>query len=70
MKLQDWLKKEGLTHTDFLVYLKQNNAIVSKGAVDKWCNGQRIPRKHDMQKIMVATKGEVSPNDFYDIKDL
>ena len=34
MKLQDWLKKEGLTHTDFLVYLKQNNAVVSKGAVD------------------------------------
>jgi hypothetical protein len=67
MKLSEWLKKEGLTHDDFLVYLQNNDAIVSKGAIDKWCNGQRIPRKDDMRKICTVTNGEVSANDFYDI---
>ena len=67
MKLSEWLKKEGLTHDDFLVYLQNNDAIVSKGAIDKWCNGQRIPRKFDMRKICTVTNGEVSANDFYDI---
>jgi len=67
MKLSEWLKKEGLTHEDFVTYLKQNDTLVSKGAIDKWCNGQRIPRKPEMQKINVATGGEVCPNDFYDL---
>lgn len=67
MKLSEWLKKEGLTHDDFLVYLQNNDAIVSKGAIDKWCNGQRIPRKDDMRKICTVTNGEVSANDFYDM---
>jgi hypothetical protein len=67
MKLPEWLKKEGLTHDDFLLYLQNNHTTVSKGAIDKWCNGQRIPRKDDMRKISTVTNGEVTANDFYDI---
>ena len=67
MKLSQWLKKEGLTHDDFLLYLQNNNTHVSKGAIDKWCNGQRIPRKNDMIKISTVTNGEVTANDFYEI---
>jgi len=67
MKLSEWLKKEGLTHDDFLVYLQNNDTHVSKGAIDKWCNGHRIPRKDDMIKICTATNGQVTANDFYDI---
>lgn len=67
MKLANWLKKESLTHDDFLLYLEKNNVHVSKGAIDKWCNGQRIPRKDDMRKICTATNNEVTPNDFYDM---
>lgn len=67
MKLSIWLKKEGLTHDDFLLYLQNNDASVSKGAIDKWCNGQRIPRKDDMRKIYTVTNGEVTANDFYNI---
>ena len=65
MKLAEWLKKEGLTHDDFVIFLKKNDSDVSKGAIDKWCNGQRIPRKKDMLKIYTATDGEVTANDFY-----
>ena len=43
----------------------QQNYNISKGAVSKWCNGQRIPRKTEMLQVVEVTKGEVMPNDFY-----
>jgi DNA-binding transcriptional regulator YdaS (Cro superfamily) len=45
--------------------MKSNDFSVSKAAVSKWCNGQRIPRKTEMRQIHKATSGEVCPNDFY-----
>ena len=69
MKLGQWLKKEGLTHDDFVIYMRQSGSDVIKGAIDKWCNGQRIPRKNDMQTITDLTNQEVTPNDFYEIEN-
>jgi len=68
MKLGDWLKNEGLTHDDFVVFLKQNGLEISKPAIAKWCYGQRIPRKKEMQKISEVTDLKVTANDFYEIK--
>jgi len=65
MTISNWLKKEGLTHQDFVTLMKSNDFSVSKAAVSKWCNGQRIPRKTEMRQIHKATSGEVCPNDFY-----
>jgi len=65
MTISNWLKKEGLTHQDFVTFMQNQNVYISKGAVSKWCNGQRIPRKIEMLNIHLATNGEVTPNDFY-----
>ena len=65
MKFNNWLRKEGLTHQEFVTFAQSKSLNVSKGAVSKWCNGQRIPRKIEMIQIYQVTNGEVTPNDFY-----
>ncbi len=41
---------------------------VSAKAVSHWIGGKRIPRPEQMQKIIDATKGAVTPNDFLQIE--
>ena len=65
MTISNWLRKEGLTQEDFVTLSHSKNFFISKGAVSKWCNGQRIPRYKEMQQLMQVTNGEVMPNDFY-----
>jgi len=65
MKLSQYLKKEKLTHSDFILKSKEKEMPISKGALQKWCAGQRIPRKESMMKIAVLTNKEVQPVDFY-----
>jgi len=38
---------------------------VSLGAVRKWRTGERIPRPHIVSRIARATRGSVSPKDWY-----
>ena len=68
MTISNWLRKEGLTQEDFVTLMHSQNYMVSKGAVSKWCNGQRIPRKKEMLQLVSITKGEVMPNDFYRVE--
>ena len=65
MRLKDYLKSQGLTQQEFVSLAEEQNAEFSYFAVQKWCNGQRIPRKDEMATIYRLTDGAVQPNDFY-----
>jgi transcriptional regulator with XRE-family HTH domain len=61
MKLNDWLKREGLTPTDLAKRMKRPQATIAR-----YASGQRIPEPPIMKEIFEVTAGEVTPNDFYD----
>jgi len=67
MKINEWLKKEKLTHAEFLDICKKEGMIISHSALAKWSRGQRIPRLHEMNIIYKSTNGEVTANDFYNL---
>lgn len=60
MQLKEWIKKENKTQQEVADALN-----VAQGLVSSWCNGERLPRPENMQKITEYTGGEVTPNDFY-----
>ena len=61
MKLGTWLKDNKYTHESFI-------DMANKNALAKWCRGVRIPRKEEMQTLNKLTKGNVQPNDFYNLQ--
>lgn len=60
MDLSRYLKLNQLTDDEFAVQVG-----ATPFAVGKWRRGERSPRKPFMQKIMAATNGTVTPNDFF-----
>jgi len=60
MELKTYLNKQTLSCGDFGKLIG-----VTERAVIKWQRGERIPRQEYMQKIIAATGGEVTPNDFF-----
>jgi hypothetical protein len=69
MKLSAWLKEHDLTHKGFLDKSRDYGASFSIHALNKWCNGSRIPRSTEMEAIHKITDGAVRPNDFYKINN-
>ena len=65
MELKDYLKSNKITQIKFVELLAENDLEITQGAINKWVNGDRIPRKKEMSIIFKSTNGEVSPNDFY-----
>jgi len=61
MKLNEYIKKMRMTKKDFSV-----DSGIPLSTVNKYAFGTRIPRKEHMDIIVKETKGEVTPNDFYD----
>lgn len=59
MKLRDWLAREGMTQSAFAKALD-----TSQGYVADLCAGTRWPGREIARNIVVATKGQVTPNDF------
>lgn len=59
MQLREYLKKEKITQEQFAEMIG-----VTQGIVTRWCRGA-IPRIELMTKILVATQGKVTANDFY-----
>jgi DNA-binding transcriptional regulator YdaS (Cro superfamily) len=59
MKLADYLANKKLDESAFAMSLG-----MSPKAVRHWVRGVRIPRSGPMQKIIAATNGAVTPNDF------
>lgn len=63
MKLYEWRKKENKTQQEVADALG-----VFQSVIQKWESGETIPRPESMQKIVEYTKGEVQPNDFYNVE--
>lgn len=68
MNLSTWLKANRITHQGFISMAEEAGATFSIHALNKWCNGQRIPRPEDMRAIHQLTDGAVQPNDFYGLR--
>ena len=62
MKLADWLMRSGVSRADFA-----RRIGVSPGAVTQFCRGDGAwVSRGTAQRIMVETRGAVTPNDFLD----
>lgn len=62
MKPADWRNSTGISQ----------QALAEEFGVDfrtiwRWENGKRLPRKAEMERWFVLSRGEVTPNDFYDL---
>ena len=68
MKLGTWLKDNKYTHESFIDMANKHGASFTIHALAKWCRGVRIPRKEEMQTLNKLTKGNVQPNDFYNLQ--
>lgn len=62
MKLREWLTATDTRVTDFAAAIG-----TSEVSVWRYLNDKRTPRASEMQKIIEATDGAVTPNDFFDI---
>ena len=51
MELKDYLKTNKITQIKFVELLAENNLEITQGAINKWVNGDRIPRKKEMSII-------------------
>lgn len=60
MKLGKYLKANRISEIEFAATVG-----VTVSAVRKWRGGHRTPSASFMRKIVTATCGQVSPNDFF-----
>lgn len=60
MKLSDWLKREGVSGTEFA-----RRTGLSEGTVSLLCRDATWPGLKTANAIHRATGGEVTPNDFF-----
>lgn len=67
MKLKEWLQDETMSQVDLLRVFQDHGIGVTQGAINKWVNHQRIPRKKEMQLLYNLTNKSVSANDFYEL---
>ena len=67
MKLKEWLQDETMSQVDLLRVFQDHGIEVTQGAINKWVNHQRIPRKKEMQLLYNLTNKSVSANDFYEL---
>jgi len=66
MTLTEYLKDNKYTQSAFIKEVKeQTGHTLPQGTLAKYILGQRIPRKKELNIIYIATKEQVSPNDFY-----
>lgn len=62
MKLAPYLKKTGISEAHFSRLIG-----ASPSGVNRWINGSRKPSLDQMQAIARVTRGQVRPEDFYDL---
>lgn len=61
----EYRKKHKLSYYQLAVKCKIFN-INPSANMFRYCNGQRIPKRSEMEKIWRGTDKQVEPNDFYD----
>ena len=64
MKLRDWLEREQVSFSELAGAIERTGE-----AVRRYASGERIPDRETMPRIVKATRGEVTANDFFDIDD-
>ena len=62
MKLCEYLESKKISQYDFAAVVK-----VSQAAIQRYVKGKRIPDEEIMPRILVATEGAVTANDFYNL---
>ena len=62
MNLASFLKSKAISDSDFA-----DRVGVSRQAIHRYKNGERIPEKPVLSKIYKVTGGAVTPNDFFDM---
>jgi plasmid maintenance system antidote protein VapI len=62
MKLEKWLKSNGLTNSQFA-----KTVGVPHSTIDRLVAGSRSGTHAVTEKIIRGTNGEVLPNDFFDL---
>lgn len=60
MKLEDYIKKKGWSQRYFAKVAK-----LSPSEITRLKQGERNPKQDTINKIFIATKGEVTADDFY-----
>lgn len=65
MLLKKFLKQKKLTQKQF-----SERIGITSSAINQYCSGRRKPLPNIMERIIDATNGEVTPNDFYNIDKL
>lgn len=61
MTLDDWLKRNNVTETAFAERIGSSQA-----SVNRYRKG-RVPESAIMRRIIIATKGAVTANDFFNV---
>lgn len=64
MKLDTYLSDCHLTQREFAAAIG-----VSPNTVARYVSGRRIPSRDEMLTIVAATKGQVTPNDFFGVSE-
>lgn len=64
MKLGHWMQREKLTLAEVGERIDKHLSSVQKYVLG------RVPSKETMVRIFVLSRGEVTPNDFYDLPEL
>lgn len=62
MKLHDYLSENSIKVEAFAARVR-----LSADSIYKYLRGERTPNGHTISKIITATNGEVTANDFYDL---
>ena len=62
MKLETYLQNRNESPADFA-----RRTGIDPATLSRYVSGVRIPRRATMEAILVATEGEVTPNDFYSV---
>ena len=66
MKLQAYLRDNGLTQNQFINVCKEKTGVsFTQACVSKWVLQKRRPRAEECKAIYDSTEGMVTPNDFY-----
>jgi len=60
MKLEDYIKEKGISRRYFAKIAKLDNSTITL-----LIQGKRKPKQDTLIKIFIATKGEVTADDFY-----
>lgn len=70
MKLADWFKQEGLTLAGYCRQRGFNKETVRRHCLPSTDAEFRQPRREHILAYYVDSKGQVRPDDFYDLPDL